>query len=394
MSETATDEPTTGEASVTASEPAPLPLVLPPKPRGSKRKTLAWLAVLGVVVAGGVTGYAERSHFEHQPTNLANSFDNSDPVSYASVTRENLTSQTQVNGTLGYAGTDSVIAAGHAGTLTALPAVGQVITQGHDLYSADGAPVVLLYGRTPAYRDLAEGDTGTDVQQLNAALVALGYADSSQIDVSSDTFSWETKAAVENLQAAMGVTQDGTLHLGQAVFLPGPLRVTTVQPSVGAPAQGTILQGTSTTRQVTVALDASLQSQVKAGDAVTITLPDNSTTQGTVASVGTVATAGSNGSSPTVQVEITLKDAAVAGGWDQAPVQVSVTNGSAANALAVPVTALLALSGGGYGVEVVGAGGSRRLVAVTLGMFDDAAGLVQVTDTGLRPGERLVEAGQ
>ena len=51
-----------------------------------------------------------------------------------------------------------------------------------------------------------------------------------------------------------------------------------------------MLEGTSTAREVTVDLDAGLQSEVKAGDRVAITLPDNSTTPGVVTSVGTVAT--------------------------------------------------------------------------------------------------------
>ena len=48
------------------------------------------------------------------------------------------------------------------------------------MYRVDEAPVVLLYGATPAYRALAEGTgaadaAGTDVAQLNHDLVALGY---------------------------------------------------------------------------------------------------------------------------------------------------------------------------------------------------------------------------
>jgi hypothetical protein len=39
---------------------------------------------------------------------------------------------------------------------------------------------------------------------------------------------------------------------------------------------------------------------------------------------------------------------------------------------------------------VAGADGTHRLVTVSLGLFDDAAGLVQVTGPGLRPGERVV----
>ena len=56
----------------------------------------------------------------------------------------------------------------------------------------------------------------------------------------------------------------------------------------------------------------------------------------------------------------------------------------------MPVDALLAQAGGGYAVEVVGADGIHRLVPVTLGLFDDADGLVQVTGTGLAAGQQVV----
>jgi hypothetical protein len=41
-------------------------------------------------------------------------------------------------------------------------------------------------------------------------------------------------------------------------------------------------------------------------------------------------------------------------------------------------------------VEVIGAGNHHHLVAVSLGLFDDAAGLVQVTGTGLAAGQHVV----
>jgi multidrug efflux pump subunit AcrA (membrane-fusion protein) len=59
--------------------------------------------------------------------------------------------------------------------------------------------------------------------------------------------------------------------------------------------------------------------------------------------------------------------------------------------LAVPVTALMAQASGGYQVEVVGPGNTRRWVPATPGIFDDANGLVQVTGK-LTPGERVVVA--
>src|SRR5439155_22563507 len=175
----------------------------------------------------------------------------------------------------------------------------------------------------------------------------------------------------------------------------GAVRVTSVTPTVGAPVQaGTVVGVTSTRRVVKIALDASAQASVKVGDAVTVTLPDNTTTAGRVSAVGTVATTPSsdqNGSStPTIEVDVTLDHPAATGTLDQAPVNVSITTDTVRNVLVVPVNALLALAGGGYAVEVSGAGGARRLVSVTTGLFDDAQGLVEVSGTGLHTGQRVV----
>jgi hypothetical protein len=128
-------------------------------------------------------------------------------------------------------------------------------------------------------------------------------------------------------------------------------------------------------------------------------MPDNSTTPGVVSYVSTVAitpanSGNSSGSgSPTVTVNVTPLDPAATGNLDDLSVDVWITTASVADAYVVPVDALLALAGGGYALEAVGAGGAHHLVAVTLGLFDDADGLVQVSGAGIFTGERLVVPG-
>jgi hypothetical protein len=163
-----------------------------------------------------------------------------------------------------------------------------------------------------------------------------------------------------------------------------------------------VLNATSTRHVVTISLDASQQTEVKAGDTVTVTLPDGKTTPGTVSWVGRVATTsgGSGGSgTSTIPVLVTLTHTEAAGTLDQAPVTVNITTGTVKNALAVPVSALLAQvkgageAGGGYAVEVAGAGNTRHLVPVQVGpVFDDTDGLVQVTGA-LTPGQHVVVPG-
>ena len=320
----------------------------------------------------------------------------------ASVREGPLSSQVSASGTLGYAvrGSDSSYSVVNqaSGDYTALPSAGQVIRQGQVLYRVADNPVVLLNGSTPAYRSLSEGDTGPDVRELNADLVALGYATRSELDPTSDYFSSETAYALERLQHALGETETESLDLGQAVFLPGPVRITTVTATlgVGAAPGGPVAQATSTQRQVQVNLDASQQSSVRVGDRAQVTLPDNQVTPGVVSRIGTVASSsGSSGSgsassgATTIPIYITLNHPRDAGRLDQAPVQVTIITAGVQDALIVPVNALLAQAGGSYAVETVDARGVHQLVPVTVGMFDDADGLVQVSGN-LSTGEQVV----
>jgi hypothetical protein len=281
---------------------------------------------------------------------------------------------------------------GQDSTFTAVPSAGEIVRRGHALFAIDGEPVLLLYGSSVATRAFVAGmSPGEDVAELNANLDALGYAHG----LSGDAFTAATGAAVGRLQAAHGEPQTGVLLLGAVVFEPGPIRVTSVLPTVAVGSgvlAGPVLSASWVTRQVSIQLDAGLEGQVKVGDPVTITLPDNETTPGRISYVSSVASTGQNGS--TIAVDAVPTDPTATGELDQAPVNVSITTASASNVLVVPVDALLALSSGGYAVEEIGADGRHSLVAVTTGLFDDADGVVQVSGSGLAVGQRVVVPGQ
>jgi hypothetical protein len=289
---------------------------------------------------------------------------------------------------------------GGSASYTMLPGANEVVRRGQPLYAINASPTLLLYGATPAWRGFAPGmSAGRDVAELNANLRALGYAAAAGGDFTS-----VTEQAIEALQRAHGLTATGTLRLGSVAFEPAAVRVTSVTPTLGQAVQpGPIMALSSTKHDVSIQLDASQQSQVKVGDRVLVTLPDNSTTPGVVSSVGKVATTpssnqgnnaggggGSGSSTPTVEVDARLLNPAVAGTLDQAPVSVLITTASVTNALVVPVDALVALASGGYALEQVTANGMHQLLPVTPGLFDDQAGLVQVTGSGLAAGQRVV----
>jgi len=357
------------------------------------RRRVAIVVVFVVLAAGAGAAWGAGAFRSHGSSGAGQG---APPPATEPVVREEVSSTTPVSATLGYAG--SYIVRGQGGALTWLPSAGQVIRQGQVLYRVDnGSPVVLLYGPVPAWRMLDAGLTGADVYQLNHDLVALG--DASGVDISAlgwDYYSWQTASGVQRMESSLGVSgPPGSLPLGSVVFEPGAIRVTNVLGSLGGPAAGPVLAATSDRQVVTVPLSTAQETDVAAGDPVTVTLPDGASTPGKISLVGTVASGPP--SNATIQVTVTLEQPSAAGTLDEAPVTVYVTTASSPGpVLAVPVGALLAQpakgnggAGGSYAVEVTGAGGARRLVPVTVGIFDDDSGMVQVSGA-LTPSERVV----
>ena len=105
-----------------------------------------------------------------------------------------------------------------------------------------------------------------------------------RIHRSSDYFSAETAYALELLQAHLGVTENGTLELGQAVFFGRPHSYYHDQATLGSPVgPGQKTRAVRRPRRFDrsgIALDADQQSEVKVGDEVTITLPKTTRCRG------------------------------------------------------------------------------------------------------------------
>ncbi|MGZ7000278.1 MAG: peptidoglycan-binding protein [Acidimicrobiia bacterium] len=282
------------------------------------------------------------------------------------------------------------------GIITGLPAVGTVVPLGGSLAEIDGAPsAFLMVGSRPMWRTLQAGVTdGPDVLQLEQSLAYLGYGNYFTMD---STFSSGTTSAIEAFQADRGVTRTGVLSSTDIVFLPGPSRVASQVATVGSTASGEILTVTGTTPLVHADLDSSLIADASVGAAVTLDLPDSTTVDGTILSIGaptqSSSSAGSgsangngNGSSTTTTAPMDIATKADIGKFDGANVVVHLVTAEAKNALAVPVRSLLALAEGGYAVERVRAG-THQLVKVTPGTF--AGGFVQVTGD-VRAGDQVV----
>lgn len=339
------------------------------------RIVLAVLVVAGIGFGAAATGGEGR-----QATGAGG-------LATASVEVRDLVDVLVVDGALGF-GEPLELAALDAGVVTAVASEATVVQEGGVLAAVNLAPTILLEGTVPAWRPLDSGsDDGADITQLEQALVDLGYGPL-KVD---DNFTSATAAAVKKWEKAVGRPEpDGRVELGDVVFRPGPVRVASVEAPVGASvAKGaTILAYTATAKKVSVELDADNAALVKAGNKVTVTLPGGATATAEIATVGAAA-APTPDAEPTVPVTAVLTDPS-ATPFETGSVKVAITRERRDDVPAVPVSALVALSEGGYAVETPdpAAPSGRRLIAVQPGLYAD--GWVQVTGDGIAPGLKVV----
>jgi peptidoglycan hydrolase-like protein with peptidoglycan-binding domain len=321
------------------------------------------------------------------------------PATTATVERGKLSDLVSQAGTLTFRarsdGTPYAVINQARGTYTQLPDDGDKVECGDVLYRVDENPVLLLCGGVPAYRNLHGGDVGEDIRQLNENLHRLGYDAGFEINPDDTAFTDKTEKALEVLQHRKGPDVTGALELGNAVFLPESVRIANVTGVLGGPAQpeALVLDATSDTPEVQLALDPSQHGEVTEGDRAQVTLPGNTVVTGKVDRLESVARvpAGQNGSAgaATIPAHISLDDPEAVRGFDGAPVQVDITTAGVEDVLSVPVTALIGKSGGGFAVDVVRSDGRRDLVAVKLGLFDTRDGRVEV-EGDLAEGDQVV----
>lgn len=332
-----------------------------------------WIIPVVVLLIAGATVYFSR------PKAAAPAEEK--PLPTVPVTRGDLVSSVQQPGQLGYTGTVQLVGA-RQGTVTAVPAIGQVIGQGASVYAVDQRPIPLFFGTLPFYRTLTTSVSGEDVRQLERNLVDLGYAHLTP----DDTFTTSTANAVKHWQHALGVPETGTVEPGDAVVAPGSVRVTAVNDVVGAQARAgsPLATGTSTEHGVHVDLDRRYLALVTVDQRVKVQMFGGKSVDGVVRTVGSSA-AQPNNQQQTVPVDIAVTSPeADLGGVFEGPVTVLFPGESRHNVLTVPVEALTVLPGGAYAVVVVDAAG-RRPVQVTPGLF--TASRVEIT--GVAEGTRV-----
>lgn len=349
------------------------------------RRWIAAVAALAVV-AGGLAWFAATGDEGDDP-GAADATD----LATATVGRRDLIETETFDGSLGFAD-ERALTSGRAGTLTWIADEGTTLHRGDVLYEVDQHPLVLMIGDVPAFRTLSSGVDGRDVRQLQRNLLALGFDDGGDLEVTGE-FDSDTAEAVRDWQEDLGVERTGVVELGDVAFTPGARRMGAHTLVVGSAVTlgAQVASTTSLARVVTLDLEASDQDLISEGDRVEVELPSGQRVNGRISDVGTVAETDAEDpdAEPTVEISVRLLGA-VATELDEAPVDVDVETSRATNVLSVPVQALLALAEGGYAVEVVDSPSRTHLVGVETGTYAD--GFVEVTGEDLDQGLEVVTA--
>lgn len=361
---------------------------------GHKRAVIA-TACIGAIAAGAFVVVRAADASDTTPTTDGDDFNDSndsndstdgaqtaDSAKLIAADERDLIRSEEFDASVGH-GDQAKLRVGGDGTITGLPAIGDIIDFGQSLLEVDGEPVLYLQGDRPAWRELGPGVTGEDVRQLEAALVTMGYAESAKVEV-DDTWSSATTIAVKLMQRWMGLPIDGRLATDEIVFGPAPIRIAEIEAGLGDSAAEAGIQTSELEQSIDLTISASKAHLVDVGATVDVELPSGEIVPGTIASVGTPET--SEDGKKTVPVVI---DAGVLDLADGTPVSVTVNIVAVSAATAVPAAALLALAEGGYAVEVPdsSAATGTRLVRVEIGEFAD--GWVEITGE-IEPGDQVV----
>lgn len=354
-----------------------------------RRRGLVWPALAGVLIAAAGVGawvWVNDTSTEGTPGTAG-------PVATAVIERGTISATETWDGTLDH-GTPFTVTSGGEGTITRLVGQGENVGRGVELYRVDERPVALLYGAVPMYRDLGPGASGGDVGQLEANLAELGYSGFT-VD---DQYTASTAAAVRAWQADFGGEPTGTVARGDVVFLPEGGQVDARRSGVGdvVVPGAAVLDIAGTDQVVSLEGDVDDRDRFEVGTEVTVVLPGGDEVAGTVAATAVVdvpSEGPDGGATDTaiLQVEVAVNENApeeFVGG----PVEVVVAIDERTDVLLVPVNALLALSEGGYGLEVVADDGTTSIVPVDTGLF--AAGKVEVRSPGIAEGTVVGVAGR
>jgi membrane fusion protein, multidrug efflux system len=159
-------------------------------------------------------------------------------------------------------------------------APGRFVAPGNVIIEVAGQPFFVFRGAVPAYRDMASGESGTDIAQLQAGLEGLGFS------VGADTsgvYGRGTAAAVAAFYQSLGYTaptvqggpktkRGAEVPLSEIMFVPRfPAQVVKLGGGVGKIVSGSLVTLSMGSPAITGQLNPAYGSLVRPGMHVTIT---------------------------------------------------------------------------------------------------------------------------
>lgn len=330
---------------------------------------------------------------------------------------------------------------------------GQQVQPGKVLLSVSGRPLIALPGLIPAYRDMRPGDSGLDVEQLQAALRTLkdytggdhkgvfgpatkvavrrlyrriGYAVpdtggfngrgdlpalraaadavaeaqkqvaalSTQTAVSADLAEAKKRLArARDDQAALIATTGPMMPMAEVAFTSMPASVIKLGAAVGQPVQAPLITLSTGALEVACRMQPDQVAALKEGMKVQIASESlGANASGAITTIGPLTTDTGQGQSGGAYRLVTVSPTQALGTeWNRLDVRVTITAAQTpGDVLVVPVSALNAGADGKTTVSVVGDTGKQTLIEVQTGISGD--GFVEVTPIGneLPAGSKVV----
>jgi len=410
------------------SHPAPVS-ELPARPV-SRRRLLIAIVAAGAAVALFGGGWVAARAFTSPAQRAAAAAAPLPTTITAAVERGDLERVVTSDAVLAPAHRQSVGLTAQAGSIVTaqVAAVGQTVSSGSVTFEANGRPVIAVSGAFPFYRDLEVGDEGSDVRQLQTALVDAGLAVTADgtfgsstasavralyhrigystptVVLESSTSSSKSDSASTSTDSADGAAQANKtqgppeqaesagerpddLVVPAAEFLVArtlPARVTkepAVGSTLGSDAAVDLADGSL---QASASIAASSAAGLRSGMAVQLSGPEGQIADGSVSSVTPSEQAGEN---TTVVFGNTQIPEAWAGQSVLATVSVEV---AAKNSLIVPSSALVSQGGtSGYVVRVRANGMQDRIRVREVASLDGRSAIVGRAGETLRAGDRV-----
>jgi peptidoglycan hydrolase-like protein with peptidoglycan-binding domain len=286
---------------------------------------------------------------------------------------------------------------------------GSFVSPGNVIIEVAGRPFFVLQGTVPAYRDMAPGESGSDIAQLQAGLEALGFSIGGD---TSGVYGPGTSAAVAAFYQSLGYTaptvastapaapgtkahRGAEVPLSEIMFVPRfPAQVVKLGGGVGTVVSGSLVTLSLGSPSIKGQLNPAFGALVRPGMRVTITAQGSpATVHGTISSVTTKAQTSksiSGGLYYPMHIKLHKPLPASMGPGQNVTLSIQAAQ-SSGPMLAVPEAALFGgQDGKDYVSKVTGPATTVRVPVTVVTEGDGLVGIRPDPPGALKPGDQVV----